>query len=140
MKRSVGALVVIGLIGGAVWIGLTRSGSRALPLPLPTTSPSFVTIDANRARVWPASAQVEPGQRYIYQAPHCGLTWNLDFDGSFWRAINPEPTKEAPSFFINSDSGYITLVSSDEAQYEASTGEVVELRRIDGPVIIPGCG
>jgi hypothetical protein len=83
---------------------------------------------------------VEPSQRYIYEAPHCGLTYNLDFDGSFWHAINPNGTREPPSFFINSDRGYITKISSDEAEYEASTGEVVELRRIDGPVIVPGCG
>ena len=138
MRRLIGTLAFIALIAGAVWIGLTRPAGR--PLPRPTTSPSSVFVDVNSARVWPISAQVEEGQRYIYEAPHCGLTYNLDFDGSFWRAINPNGTQEPPSFFINSDSGYITLVSSDQAEYEASTGEVVELRRIDGPVILPGCG
>jgi hypothetical protein len=83
---------------------------------------------------------VEEGQRYIYETGHCGLTYNLDFDGSFWRAINPNGSQEAPAFFINYDRGYITLVSSDVAEYESSTGEVVALRRIDGPVIIPVCG
>ena len=120
-----------------MWVGLARTGAR--PLPRPTTSPSSAFVDVNTARTWPVSAQVKEGQRYIYEAPHCGLTYNLDFDGSFWRAINPNAPKRAPSFFINSDRGYITLVSSDTAEYEASTGEVVELRRIEGPVIIPGC-
>lgn len=137
MQRATGFLVVAVLIGGAVWVGLTRTGAR--PLPFPTASPSFEAIDVNRARSWPVSAQVEQGQGYIYETPHCGLTYNLDFDGSFWRAINPNRPKRAPSFFINYDRGYITLVSSDVAEYESSTGEVVELRRIEGPVIIPSC-
>lgn len=137
MRRVLGFVVVLVLIGGAVWMGLTSGGPR--PLPRPTASPSSVAIDANRARAWPVSAQVEEGQKYIYQAGHCGLTHNLDFDGSFWRAINPNGTREPPSFFINADRGYITLVSHDEARYESSTGQVVELRRIDGPIIIPGC-
>lgn len=48
MKRAVGSLVVLGLIGGAVWIGLTNTGPR--PLPHPTTSPSSVFVDVNSAR------------------------------------------------------------------------------------------
>ena len=98
-----------------------------------------MAIDHTKARVWPASAQVRQGQAYVYETGHCGLTHDLDFDGSFWRAINPNGTGEEPSFFINHDKGSITLVSEDEARYESSTGEVVELRRIEGPIIIPGC-
>jgi hypothetical protein len=64
----------------------------------------------------------------------------LDFDGSFWRAVDPDGGKEPPPFFINYDKGYITLISEDEARYEASTGEEVVLRRIEGPVVIGGCG
>jgi hypothetical protein len=48
---------------------------------------------------------------------------DLDFDGSFWRAIDPNGGKEPPPFFINYDKGYITLISEDEARYEASTGD-----------------
>jgi hypothetical protein len=89
---------------------------------------------------WPRSAQVEQGVKYVYETGHCGLTYDLDFDGSFWRAIDPNGGKEPPPFFINYDKGYITLISEDEARYEASTGEEVVLRRIEGPVIIGGCG
>jgi hypothetical protein len=78
-------------------------------------------------------------KRYVYETGHCGLTYDLDFDSSFWRAVNPNGDKEPPKFFINYDKGYITLVSEQRARYESSTGEVVELRRIDGPIAIGGC-
>jgi hypothetical protein len=84
--------------------------------------------------------QVEQGVKYVYETGHCGLTYDLDFDGSFWRAVDPDGGKEPPPFFINYDKGYITLISEDEARYEASTGEEVVLRRIEGPVVIGGCG
>lgn len=90
--------------------------------------------------MWPRSGQVEQGVEYRYETGHCGLTYDLDFDGSFWRAVNPNRDKEPPSFFINQDEGYITLVSENEARYESSTGEMVELRRIEGPIVIGGCG
>lgn len=96
-------------------------------------------LDDGMSRIWPRSARAEEGVEYIYETGHCGLTFDLDFDGSFWEAANPNGEKEPPSFFINYDKGYITLVSDDEATYEASTGEVVELKRVDGPIIVGGC-
>lgn len=124
-------------------LALTSCGlfSRGESLP-PHTSPTHRSEPLNneRSRIWPRSAQVEVGVEYVYESGHCGLTFDLDFDGSFWKAVNPNGDNEPPSFFINYDKGYITLVSEDEAQYEASTGQVVELHRIDGPIAIGGCG
>jgi hypothetical protein len=112
---------------------------RGEELPQHLSTPSSQPLKDERARIWPRSAQVEEGVEYLYETGHCGLTYDLDFDGSFWQAVDPNGDKEPPSFFINYDKGYITLVSDDEARYESSTGEVVKLRRIDGPIVIGGC-
>jgi hypothetical protein len=63
-----------------------------------------------------------------------------DFDGSFWEIVDRESYgKNGPSFFINSDQGTLTFVGVDEIAYEASTGEDVRLRRLNGPTVIQLC-
>jgi len=128
----------------ALLLALFASGcdasERGEALPEPVSTPSSQLLKDQRVRMWPRSVQVEQGVEYAYETGHCGLTYDLDFDGSFWRAVNPNGRKEPPKFFINYDKGYITLVSEESASYESSTGEVVELRRIDGPIVIGGCG
>ena len=127
---------VVAAWGAEAWVF-----DRREELP-PHVSPTHSSepLSNERSRIWPRSARVEQGVEYHYESGHCGLTYDLDFDGSFWRAVNPNGDKEPPSYFINHDKGYITLVSDDEARYEASTGEVAELHRIDGPIVIGGCG
>lgn len=138
MKRAVGFLVFIALLGGAVWIGLGASGGP-LPLPAPTASPSYEQISEHRWHRWPASARVRQGVEYVYETGHCGLRYELDFDGSMWVPINPNSGRQAPSFFINYDKGTIVLVDEDTARYTASTGGVVELRRLPGPAVTYNC-
>ena len=125
------------LIGGAVWIGLGASGPWALPTP--NASPRYKQISEYRYRRWSASAPVRPNVEYVYETGHCGLRYELDFDGSMWNPINPRPGKRAPSFFINYDRGTIEFVDEDTARYIASTGEVVELRRLPGPAVTWNC-
>jgi hypothetical protein len=93
-----------------------------------------------RLRVWPNSGQAETGVKYAYDTSHCGLAYDLDFDGSFWEPVDPAPGDAQPDFFINPDQGSITLASEEEAVYESSDGQTVKLRRIDGPVVQRGCG
>lgn len=138
MKRTMGFLVIALMIGGAVWVGLTSSGLSQLPLSL-SPAPSSQPVGNSRFKVWLNSGQAEVGVTYVYETGHCGLTYLLDFDGSFWDAINPRAPREAPSFFINYDSGTIELTSNDVASYTASTGKVIRLERADGPVTIGGC-
>ncbi len=113
--------------------------SGAEQLPEDVSAPRSRPLADDRVRVWPSSAQVEEGVEYVYETGHCGLTYELDFDGSFWEPAVEPGNEEPPSFFINQDEGTITLVSENEARYEGSTGETVELRRLHGPIVLPGC-
>lgn len=128
---------MLGLIGGAVWIGLGKSGPW--PLPAPTASPRYEQISQYRYHRWPASARVRPNVEYVYETGHCGLRYELDFDGSMWDPINPNTGREAPPFFINYDKGTIELVDEATARYIASTGEVAELKRLPGPAVTWNC-
>ena len=78
---------------------------------------------------------------YRFDVPHCGLDWMLDFDGSFWRPLDPnlpEP-KAAWAFLINADRGTIELVATNTAEYVSSTRHHVMLARLDGPVVTELC-
>lgn len=135
-KTSTGAFALAALLVFQGCDALTR-GEELPPVASPTQRSQALPND--RYRVWPRSGEVEEGVEYIYETGHCGLTYELDFDGSFWKALNPEPGKESPSFFINYDKGYITLRSHGEARYESSTGQEVTLKRLDGPIELGPC-
>jgi len=107
-----------------------------LPPPVREFRSEFVS-DERGYRVWPTSGRVEPGVTYRFAAPHCGLDWLVDFDGSFWEPTYPRGDK--PDYAINSDLGTMTLVGSDEARYVASDASHVSLTRIDGSVVTHLC-
>lgn len=113
---------------------------RGQALPEAQSSRRSESLSGERIRVWPGSTEAEVGVRYAYDTSPCGLTFDLDFDGSFWEPVDQSPQDEEPSFFINPDRGSITLISNTEARYESSDGQTVELRRLPGPVIQKGCG
>ncbi len=110
-------------------------------LPPPTHQEyRFESVSDAEFRVWPISGPVEPGVVYRFEVPHCGLAWLTDFDGSFWRPIDPnQPEPEVPSFFFNPDSGTMELVAPNTAEYVSSEGRVVTLVRLDGSIVRPGC-
>ena len=112
------------------------------PEPSPTTDEfDSEQLEDGRIRIWPRSQDVADEGTYRFTVPHCGLDWMVDFDGSFWSAEHPEDYGEGNRypFFYDSDAGTFTFVSPDEAIYEASTGERIPLRRIDGPIVIHPC-
>jgi len=113
----------------------------AKPQPRPTGEKRFEILDDGRLRVWPNTEDVQNEGKYLFDAPHCGLDWMVDFDGSFWKAIKPADygTGEKYPFFYNSDRGVITFTGDDTAVYQASTGEEIQLRRLLGPVITFPC-
>lgn len=113
----------------------------AKPQPTPTAEQRFES-DGDKVKVWPVTEDVENSGKYLFTAPHCGLDWMVDFDGSFWDAIEPDDYGENPdayTFFYNSDEGAITFESDDVATYQASTGETIRLERISGPVSLDFC-
>lgn len=112
-------------------------------LPPPTRNVYRWEFVSNKSgyRVWPISSAAEPGVAYRFAVPHCGLEWMTDFDGSFWRPLDPnlpEP-KAAWAFLINADRGTIELVATNTAEYVSSTGRPITLIRLDGPVVTQPC-
>jgi hypothetical protein len=98
----------------------------------------FVSDEEGR-RFWPRSASVEPGIAYRFDTGHCGLAYLADFDGSFWRPIDPNGEARVPDFFINQDVGAIALVDFDTTVYRSSGGAEVTLVRVGGPVTTYDC-
>jgi hypothetical protein len=62
---------------------------------------------------------------------HCGLSWQVDFDGSFWLPIGPYDADA--SAFINADSGLMRLLGPNRARFSGSDGFDVQLARFPGP-------
>ena len=112
------------------------------PKPEPTlTRAEFRSVEVgNRYRVWPRSEDVTNHGVYRFSAPHCGLEWMTDFDGSFWKIVDLKSYgKNMPSFFINGDQGTLTFEDDDSVVYRASTGKEVRLLRLPGPTVIDPC-
>lgn len=81
----------------------------------------------------PRSAPIEAGVPYSFEVPHCGLTWLVDFDASFWDPLDPNGAARDPDFFINSKLGTVTITSENRAQFATRSGVEVTLRRHRGP-------
>lgn len=112
-------------------------------LPPPTRDAYRWEFVSNKVgyRVWPISGAAEPGVAYRFDVPHCGLEWMVDFDGSFWRPLDPNlPELEAAwAFLINADRGTFELAATNTAEYVSSTRRHVMLVRLDGPVVTQPC-
>lgn len=91
--------------------------SDVRPLPDPTGD-NRSQHTAKGFRFWPASVPIEEDVEYSFNTGHCGLDYLTDFDGSFWRPINPNAPGDPPSFFFNQDQGTLTLTSDDTAVAE----------------------
>jgi len=116
--------------------------SGAKPQPTPTTDDQrSEQTDDGRVRVWPVTEDVVDEGKYLFEAPHCGLGWMIDFDGSFWDATEPDDYGRGDNypFFYNGDQGAITFTGSNTAIYQASTGEEIRLERLSGPIVIDPC-
>ena len=111
---------------------------RQLPAPLREDFRSEFVSDGDGYRFWPRSAPVDEGVTYRFETGHCGLDFMLDFDGTFWNAVNPKAGEE-PIYFYNQDVGTIELTGHDLATYTSSSGEKIRLERIDGPVLTHPC-
>ncbi|MPZ69805.1 MAG: hypothetical protein GEU71_09775 [Actinobacteria bacterium] len=112
----------------------------------PEPSPTTADLDSEpagegRLKIRPRSADVAGVGTYRFTVPHCGLDWMVDFDASFWKAEHPDDYGKGNRypFFYNPDVGTFTFVSWDRAIYEASTGDQIRLRRLDGRIVITPC-
>lgn len=79
----------------------------------------------------PSSARVPGPGPFPYEVGHCGLTWQVDFDGSFWLLVG----QIQPGAFalINGESGTIRLLDANHAVYTSPTGFTAQLVRFPGP-------
>lgn len=129
------------LVKASQTIPMEADLSGAKPQPMPTAEQRFEDAPGGRVRVWPVTEDVPNEGKYLFTAPHCGLDWMLDFDGSFWDALRPSDygNGENYSFFYNSDEGAITFTEDDSAVYQASTGEKIRLERLSGPIEVDPC-
>ena len=89
----------------------------------------------------PHSSPVEVGvpvEWIVYSG--CGLSFTyFDLDGSLWlpETIGPEDQTGTPAGFeADNDTGTLTLVSKEAANYRSSGGRVIALKRMPGNVVL----
>jgi streptogramin lyase len=133
--------IVQSLVDASLRVPMAANLTGAKPQPKPTGKPRVEETEDGRISVWPVSEDVEDEGKYLFTAPHCGIGWMVDFDASFWEAVPPTDygNGEHYPFFYNSDEGTITFDGPDDAVYQASTGEEIQLRRLSGPVVLDPC-
>ena len=79
----------------------------------------------------PSSRRVAGPGPFPFELGHCGLTWQVDFDGSFWVPIGQ--IDGDASEIINADSGEMRLLGPNLAEYRNAAGFVASLARFPGP-------
>ena len=85
----------------------------------------------------PSSPRVAGVGPFPFEIGHCGITWQVDFDGSFWVPIGM--VDGDASAIINGDSGQMRLLGPNLAEYRNADGFVAKLARFPGPKHIWGC-
>jgi hypothetical protein len=137
-------IIPVVLVGGAAaaWIYWPGYKPTWVGGPEPLPSPTMTTI---KTRFLPndrykftsaSSAPVEMGVEYQYTTGHCGLSFLVDFDGSFW--IPEDVPGDGPKYYYNEDEGTMTLVSEDEALYLSSDSQETTLTRHVGSITVKG--
>ncbi|MEO7804103.1 MAG: hypothetical protein ABIS18_06885 [Actinomycetota bacterium] len=108
--------------------------------PMPTTHPKWREL-VDR----PNSGRVNKGVSYRFPlSTHCGLDYDVDFDGSHWDYAGPYPSEDGNAkawhgFDDPFDYGTMKLISEGIAEYRGASGSIVRFHRRDNPKMIPGC-
>lgn len=79
----------------------------------------------------PKSSRVAGPGPFPFELGHCGLTWYVDFDGSFWIPVGQ--IDGDASAVINAERGQMLLLGPNLAQYRGETGFTARLVRFPGP-------
>jgi hypothetical protein len=79
----------------------------------------------------PTSPRVGGSGPFPFDLGHCGLSWQVDFDGSFWLPIGQVDGDASP--VINAERGHITLLGPKLAHYRGDSGFTAQLARFPGP-------
>ena len=140
--------VIIAVVAG-ISFGLAMRDSSLAPdvdwatpaaLPSPTRADirSEFVSDEQGFRFFPRSGRVEQTVAYVFDTGHCGLGHLTDFDGTFWRPVDPART-DSFDLLVNQDVGAMALVGHDRAIYRSSRGIEIRMERIGGPVVTQPC-
>jgi hypothetical protein len=128
----------LALIGVAVLLAGCNGrdlAEQARPLPSPTMEPvTQGNENTGRYKALPSSARIEEGVVYEFKIyTHCGLdAAPVDFDGSFWEfegGVDDTPGSAPEGWGDPFDSGVITLVAENKAEFDNLDGGVVTFTR-----------
>jgi hypothetical protein len=108
----------------------------AEPVELSVKGPPAQPVFGKVPTAWsgliaPASPRVAGAGPFPFQLGHCGLSWQVDFDASFWLPVGQ--VDGDASAIINSDEGEIRLLAPTLAEYRGGGGFVARLARFPGP-------
>jgi len=84
----------------------------------------------------PTSERVQVGQTVPFTLYHqCGIDFEVDFDGSFWDAVHPEPRPAGLADLAQ--DGTMTLIDANHARFTWAGGTIDYTRHV-GPKVVPG--
>jgi hypothetical protein len=102
-----------------------------LGLAGPPESATLQPIDAAWSGLQqPGSVRVVGRGPFELQLGHCGLNWQVDFDGSFWVPVGQ--VDGGASAIVNAESGQILLLGPNLAVFSDSRGFTAGLQRFPG--------
>ncbi len=98
----------------------------------PPDAPRFAVVDTAWSGLQqPSSARAEGPGPFDFELGHCGLTWQVDFDGSFWVPVGQVDGDASGA--INAERGKMLLLGPNVARYAGETGFLATLARFPGP-------
>lgn len=118
---------------GAVTVEYADGGE---PIDVTVHGPAEAPVFGEIETAWsgllePTSARVDGSGPFAYELGHCGILWQVDFDGSFWLPVGQVDGDAADLF--NAGSGEMVLLEPNLARFEADSGFTVHLARFPGP-------
>ena len=118
---------------GAVTVEYADGGE---PIDVTVHGPAEAPVFGEMETAWsgllePTSARVDGSGPFAHELGHCGLLWQVDFDGSFWLPAGQVDGDAADLF--NAGTGQMVLLEPNLAQFEADSGFTVQLARFPGP-------
>ena len=81
--------------------------------------------------ITPSSPRVGGVDPVPFTLGHCGLIWQVDFDGSFWLPFGQVDGDASEA--INTDTGEMRLLGPNLAEYRNAAGFSAQLARFPGP-------
>jgi hypothetical protein len=95
-------------------------------------APQFqVAAPAWSGLIQPTSKRAGGPGPFPFEVGHCGLTWQVDFDGSFWVPVGQLDGDAA--VVINQERGQIRLLAPNLAEYRNANRFIAQLARFPGP-------